>query len=501
MEVGSLFFKLGFKGEGENEAKKFEDNLASIDEVALRLTNSLEKMANVLEKIAIKMGAMQEAAVSEPETTGKKRPALHLVTDADIPKLKTGKELLDNIASRMSSIGDKAKMAFPIVQDKVAPLLPMLSGLTSSLVAAGVAITFFSNKAAEYSIGLSRFSGLTGLSSEKLQDLQARTAASGFSIEQLSGTIRSLQKTAIDIRMGKADGTPWMLLGINPSMDPFETFDQLQKVIKTMSEAKFTYFAESAGLSEDMITLLREMREGPEAKRRFLLSEDEIKTLKDFTFTANVAGTDFKNMIIKLGAALAPFGKFIMEVFGGVTNILGAVVLGMKGIFSWLNITSEKLILFGTLWAVALGGPVALFAGLFLLFDDLIAYFNGEDSLIGVALDQFGKLFSAIFETMKWQFQGILFWFDDLWRKITGIGDTIGGYISQFMSFGADVGAVTLGTASSLGPSNMSNKSQVINNNINVTGANDPVITGKEIQRQINQKITNANIETPNPGR
>jgi hypothetical protein len=270
--------------------------------------------------------------------------------------------------------------------------------------------------------------------------------------------------------------------------------------------------AEELGLSDAMISFLREADTLPGSDEGLILKESELKRLKQFNIYFNQTMDNVKRQSRQFGVAVAPIADYMLFAFQKVTGS----ILFLSEKLKYLNDVSGGKF-FSALTIGALGLAAALFPTVFavtsflLVFQDLIGFFKGENSVIGFWLSQFQSwkdilesipaLIATIVDTLT------LGLFTDKITKglqfVTGSLKTIAGEegVAASAEFASNmkaqksttVAGALMGDYSTLAEAGLDTpvgrNTNVINNvTITVDGAKDPKLTGFAIQDIINKQ-------------
>lgn len=528
MDLGSLFFKLGFDVVGKNKAEEFSQTTFGLNENTIQLNSSLEQMAFILEKIALKMQAVSQIdldnfkAVQSLDTG----TVLDLGVETKLPAKRDDKKVsslkkfaletvkqVKILQTELERVGE-SKLPYYIQKqnDTFLSGVPKIAAYTAGIIGLATATAAAITKGAEWATQLTRFNTTTGLSSERLQALHAATAASGMSVDHLASTMDNLKNVAFDISMGRADATPWHLLGVNPSSDPLATLAQLQASMERIGKTKFSIYARDAGISPEIMTLLAEMKEGTPADKRLLLSKEEMKDLHLYNMSVNTGMANLKNLGVKIMAIISPLGSAIMNVFDRAMKITGSVMDLFTKFTGSIGFTTEKVLTLGLafagLWAAAFA-PAVLGIGILLLaLDDVIAFFDGDDSITGTIIKSMEPLLNwfkvvgdsiklYVIEPLKPFFEFINEQMGNLFNLLTQFTKIVGGGFG----FANSINSIFGGEPESPTGSKTSASSSVSNTqnsvSITVNGSKEPSAVADEIDRKMRQTLSNAFIGSP----
>lgn len=97
-----------------------------------------------------------------------------------------------------------------------------------------------------------------------------------------------------------------------------------------------------------------------------------------------------KTLILIVGGLVAIIGPLLL-LFGFVLTAVGTMITGFTGLAAAIGVTNGALLLLAAKFILIGALIAAAFAVVFLVIDDLIAFFKGEDSLTGVIISEIGK--------------------------------------------------------------------------------------------------------------
>ena len=242
MNIGELFFSLGFTSSGDKELKGFEAAVEGSQSAVVMLSETMSKLIMLVEEMAVKMGAISRDELNHIKDLEREAQATKEVTEAE----KQGSAAKKDKAGILSTL--KGKM--DDYMGKLASSRLLLLGLTTG-------ITAFVTKASEAAIHIDKISALTGLSTDSVQRLGDMAQRTGGSLDDIAGAVSNFQKQSIDIQLGRGGNIGvFQFLGIDPHQDPLKILDQLAVKLKTMPKALGVNMARDLGLSDDLIYML-----------------------------------------------------------------------------------------------------------------------------------------------------------------------------------------------------------------------------------------------------
>lgn len=391
MNLGELAFSLGFKSTGIGEAKNFQNALSSTQDVTEVLSQSMESLNEILTKIALKMGA---------------------ITQAEVTELKTNKDLLKNTnqLNTAKHVGnEKSKQNLGIIANinsKMKSYWGALSTVRLQIMASAAALSYFAKKASDAAVHIDKISSLTGLSTTSLQRMGDMAAQTGASIDDVAGAVRHFQEESVNIMLGRGGNIGvYQFLGLNPHDDPLKLLDQLSRKLKTMPTALGTTMAKDLGLSDDMIYLLKNTQNLKPPADGTLLSEKEIRRLKEFNFYFNRVFEQGKRVLQKFAAFLTPITTQIVYVFDRIGTMFAGVMEKMEPFFVKLKQYMPYLAVIGGVLFAAFFPLTAALVGISLVLEDLWSFVQGDDSLFGRMLKWLTDINGAIKDAIHYYVQ------------------------------------------------------------------------------------------------
>jgi len=471
MQLGSLFFSVGFKSTGTEAARQMTAVSSQLADTSDRVVEIMEQLADTLQKIAIKIGAVTVEEIKQLEA----QRALTKQTEQQ----SDGFDKLGDATERSHGL-------YRVMFDKLKDSVGTLNAVRLQILGVAAGMTYMAERSAQLGANLLRFTQLTGLSAQRLQGLQQQAESAGISADDVTEAIKTLQRTSVSISLGEGDGKAFQLLGLAPGQDPFAMLQQLQHAAKTLPPSMFTKLAEDAGLSENVIGMLHDMKNLPPPDKNLIFSDEEIKNLKAFDIFFNTSVNKFEIAMKKLGASVSPFVTPLLTgldrwawAISRISNLITNASTGMKAFA--VIMSSVAAAVFAAFFPLT-----ALFTGLILLVDDFLAYMRGDESYIGDFLKLFSRFIESIgaqFAKLKEDFKGFAL-FDvlkDIVKLMTMINPALLGANLAYS-------AITGPTAA---PGAAGNTVQNNNVQIQVDGSKSPTDTANEIKRHLQKQNAN----------
>jgi len=475
MEIGSLFFKIGFNSEGTEPAAKFQGITEHLAETSANAVKVLERMSDVLEKIAVKMGAVTQA-----ELDAEKASKQH--TEQTEKQSSSHKTLLDRLREGKDRLG-----AFG---SKIQGMFGDLNIARLQLIGFATALELLAKRASDVARNLVNFETLTGLSKQSLQALQAQASITGASFDEVADSIKHLQQEATAIKMGEGNAKAFAMLGLSPGQNPFQMIESLKAKAAGLPSDRFAFFARQLGLSEQMMIFLKEASQIEPIKKDFFLGEEEITRLNRFQLMFNRMWTQFKMAMTKIGSFVEPMARPILDFINRFTLAFSHIVNELEKYSSGVKIFFNLILAFGSVLAAVFFPVTAILGAIILLIDDIVSYMQGDDSLIGFMLQKFQKQIEQVKEFLT----EVLDWFTQKFGWVKNILPDSSKLMGAME--GIDMGSPDQ-IANSIAPA--SNSTQNNNIEINVNGAQSPIATAREIDKKIKDSTGQGFYQQPVP--
>lgn len=491
MEIGSLFFALGFKGTGAQELNKYETAIDGAQGAALALQNTWDDMLYLMEKMAVKMGALTAEELD-----------LH---KADMALMKQAKEARPVEQQQIRDL-DKKNSLLSQAHQKLVSLVGKMNAYKIELYGSGAALVYFTKRMSDMAIHLDKAATLTGIPLDKMQKLGEIANQTGASLDDVAGAVRNFQENSMNIMLGKGGEIgAFQMLGLSPHEDPIKMLSLLQDKLKAMPTVLGNKLAKDIGLSDDLIYMLRNADKFEAPPEETFLTEKEVRRLKEFGFYFNKVFGQVQRVFSKLASTVEPFVRLllyglerIVQMFGKLINSVEPFQDTIMSILKVLAVMAGAAFAYVSPW-------IAAFSALLLVFEDLYSYTKGDKSFTGWLIKQFSDINNAIdlavasLGTFFSMLLTIPAYLAGGKEGVAKLDDTIGDIVAS-MSGGLKsmIGKspAPAGAAGALGSSEVTN-----NNNITINGAGDPVKTGKAVVEAISRQNSDAVYQQPQTGR
>ncbi len=210
-------------------------------------------------------------------------------------------------------------------------------------------------------------------------------------VNNVEQQLEGLNQRMFDLMLTGEGARGFQLAGINPvGQDAEGVLEQLRNRVSGMNDTTATYLLQQMGLDPKMLHLLRLTRQEfdglSEAIREYQLSPDDTKRIQAFNIQIQIAGIKLRYLKDKAIMALMPAWTQFLHSLARVTEGLETAVKWVTDLISKSPGLQSALkgvaVALGIIFAVA-HPLLALFGALYLIIDDVMAYFNGGRSLTG----------------------------------------------------------------------------------------------------------------------
>lgn len=407
------------------------------------------------------------------------------------------------------------------------------TSLLVAITAVNAAFYVMMNRAIDSAVGLDRWQRATGRQVETLQRMQYGAEKANTAASTISEAILNIQKTRAEISLGNAEASqPWFLLGLDPRQDPFVVLEKLRTALKGMDPALQRDITHKMGFGEDLLYMLQQNQ----TVGRVFISQEEIDKLtklggawRTFLFTASTAmnrfaasfapslakvlgyleriGVAFNNFTTWLnGTSLAAdtlrTALFFIVAALGVAAVLLTGVVGLLGALKAVLIAIQLIPIVAALGAIVavIGLMIGALVGLVLLIQDFWTQIEGgkslfdwnENLLLSVRnVERLAKAMEWVIETASKMGAAVKRHLsNDRGYGFGGLGEAIFGNPAGYRDSLARPRNIAGGGGSTTNTASVE---------INVNGAGDPVMVGRETGRTVGREISDAMGMAPLP--
>lgn len=252
-----------------------------------------------------------------------------------------------NIAELFVNLGikgaDKTVSALGSVKKGLGEVSSMSLEAKAGILAAMYGLERMAAVSGATGTGLTNFAALTGLSAKTLQQWQYAARQAGVSGEELTGSLKAVQNSMINMLLGK--GAPEGLgivskaVGFDPkkARDSFYVMEQLQKAAQALPKDVGNQVLKSFGISEGTVAAMRRNAFNPDIMSKApMYGDNEIASLNK----SNIAWSNLGN---KIEMAFGHFNaKHGQQLVSDISKIVDEVMKFVEA----LNTLAEKLKIF-----------------------------------------------------------------------------------------------------------------------------------------------------------
>ncbi len=413
-----------------------------------------------------------------------------ILFESDAKKLDKG---LDESDQKSKKLRDDLTKTDVVAGKLGSSLMGSLAGLAgAALATVGFAsLTQHILEAANAADKLDEMSERTGIAVETLSAWGDLVAKSGGSVEGFAGSIEGLNKQLAQVEVtGKSRAAPFLKeLGIdlddaaNKGKTAMDFLPQLADAFEKMDPSKAQALGSRLGFDQATIMTLQQGRRAVDEllqKERELgvITEKQGKIAAEFNDQMDDTRHAFRSVWLGVSEFVIPpltwmakkmqdvalFFRKHSDFIVGLLIALGAAILtyAVPPLLSMAAAAITAFAPFLILGAIIAGVAVA-FA---LLYDDVMNFIDGNDSLIGQLLEKYpviGDIVKGLIDVVKALGEAVMWTFEtmadvleigiELWRRIinavlefTGLGTSISDFVmtitTAFQEMGAAVGAV-----------------------------------------------------------
>lgn len=486
MNLGELFIELGVVGDVKPLIKAQNSLKESVKLIDKQIT-STQRLLKYRQDLAKAVDNSEKQLIKNSFANEVRKQKLLDEQDATQKNIDGYKDMAQNIAGVVKGIG-----AF-VASTTLA--VAAINRMTDNLTRANQTWVNFTRTTDLSLRSLQKYLGVAALLDKSL----GTTGAAG-SIEQLN-------KRLFELRLTGEGARGFQLAGVNPvGQDAFGVIEQLRGRFQRMDNTSATYLMEQMGLDPKLLPLIRLTREEFEGLnntiQNYRLSAQQREEIQAMNIQLEIAATKIRYLKDRAILAIMPaFTKFMAS--------LARVTEGLSKIVKWLTSTNSGAItlaatiatvlipaiklLFATITAHPIVAVItAIIGALYLLIDDIMAYFKGGGSMFGV--------FLHFFDDLKKDFQD---------KNFSGVFDKLGDSLKALSLIPASPALLAIATAAKSaafitgqiekwqnGQANNIHKAMLLPENVRMAG--NSIINNYD-NRQINQSnsiATNQTVDT-----
>lgn len=340
--------------------------------------------------------AQMEKAEKRSRDLIKYRKDLAKATDENEKKLVkqnfADKIQLENLKNKKNKIEENTKAILGTIK--------AVGALVGAVTLAYKAMDIMVTKFAQANQQMINFQRTTGISFASLNKYASANAAVNFnsSIEGTAQTMSRLANNLWDIRMGRGDISPYQELAFvggkafNPmGMSVEQLIESVREAIKGVDDLQATNIIQRMGFAPDDLLMLRMSREEFEKINDLFLSPEQREEMNKYGLELKKINLAFQktsqSLIIDIAKPFLAISRIIERLWNGIyKTVIKPTVLGFKIIYNSIkgvvqftqDLTRSLVKTFEILKPI-----LAIFRGIYLIFEDIATYFAGGDSLLG----------------------------------------------------------------------------------------------------------------------
>lgn len=325
---------------------------------------------------------------------------------------------------------DKMGNSFVSMSNKVLKALAPVAGLTALL----------NRSLAFASLGeeMSFLAQNTGMAVEKFQALAIAAENYGGSAEGIAGSMQGLNANLNNMRLGKGGGgveDAAITYGINLyGKNGLATADELlmnvAKRFESLNSMQQIDLGQRLGLDEGTIRLLQTgvanvQAELERGRKYSLFSAEDVKNSRKFERTMRDIKLGLAQIFGVVARSLLPAFTWVGDKVSRFIDLINGNASFIKGFFLALSAILTVLAVKSGLAFLPFIGAIALItavsAAIGLLIDDIVNFWQGNESLLGTFIEAVKNVFTALWDFLKEGFNSVL-----EWLKGTKVGKLFG---------------------------------------------------------------------------
>ena len=398
--LGELFVELGVVG----DVKPLEKAIGTMKEAVKQIDNEIkanQRLLKYLQDIKNARNDGEKATIKE-----------------NFAKEIQKQKMLNEIDANQKAVDGKKEFA-----SKIAGVVKGVGAFVGALTGAAIALNKFTNDLVESNQAMLNLTRTSDISLKTFQ--KWNSIGRMFGVQNAAQQIEGLNQRLFQLRLTGEGASGFQIAGINPIGQNAEgVLEQLRQRIKGLDDTSASWLLQQMGIDPQMLHILRMTREEFEALnntiKQYQLTDEQRRSIQEMNVQLQIAGIQLKYFKDRIILALMPVWVKFVQSFERVTEGLAKFVKWVAHANTFAStLTGKILALAAALGVVRLAllaitahpivaGITAVLGGIYLLVDDIMAYFKGGGSMIGVliaALDQLNsdledKNYGAVFESM-----------------------------------------------------------------------------------------------------
>lgn len=391
---------------------------------ARRHAKSKDEKMSLLETFFIKFEAdgLKEISVEFEKIFPKAKKTYEQVAE----KTEEVSEKTEKVEKKTNKMGN----SFVSMSNKVLKALAPVAGLTALL----------NRSLAFASLGeeMSFLAQNTGLAVEKFQALAIAAENYGGTAEGIAGSMQGLNANLNNMRLGKGGGgveDAAITYGINLyGANGLATADELlmnvAKRFESLNSMQQIDLGQRLGLDEGTIRLLQTgvanvQAELERGRKYSLFSAEDVENSRKFERTMRDIKLGLAQIFGVVARSLLPAFTWVGDKVSRFIDLINGNASFIKGFFLALSAILTVLAVKSGLAFLPFIGAIALItavsAAIGLLIDDIVNFWQGNESLLGTFIEAVKNVFTALWNFLKEGFNSVL-----EWLKGTKVGKLFG---------------------------------------------------------------------------
>lgn len=278
----------------------------------------------------------------------------------------------------------------------------------------------------------------TGMAVEKFQALAIAAENYGGSAEGIAGSMQGLNTNLNNMRFGKGGGgveEAAITYGINLyGENGLATADELlmnvAKRFESLNSMQQIDLGQRLGLDEGTIRLLQTgvanvQAEFERGRKYSLFSAEDVENSRKFERTMRDIKLGLAQIFGVVARSLLPAFTWVGDKVSRFIDLINGNASFIKGFFLALSAILTVLAVKSGLAFLPFIGAIALItavsAAIGLLIDDIVNFWQGNESLLGTFIEAVKNVFTALWDFLKEGFNSVL-----EWLKGTKVGKLFG---------------------------------------------------------------------------
>lgn len=306
---------------------------------------------------------------------------------------------------------------------------------------------------------IGKFSETLGLSIEDVGAWGEAVKRSGGDAGAFRGSLEGLngQLTDISLTGGGEASEVFARLGINALdaggkvRNAFDVLPELADSFQNLSKAEAVGFGKKLGLDQGTILLLQQGRVAVEElvgrqKELGVATQEDYLAAAQFNDAFDDTKQVFANLFASAGTTILPLLTTMLKGFQSIvgwvkqnSTLVTGFFVAIAGVVAAVYLPAMASAAIATLTALApfilIGAAIAAVGVAFaVLYEDIMAYVNGQSSYIGdlaKKYEWFGKYIDAIISGMKFAFKTLSEFATEMFNNLSNAADFLGGVLTS----------------------------------------------------------------------